>query len=69
MSDHYFEERLLKLEAVAKAARALDTKLDEVEVATRGVFVMAYVHGMEYRGPTYAEERGDLQRALQEAGL
>jgi hypothetical protein len=44
------------LEVVEEALAGLLTKLDEVDEATRGVFALAHIHGMEYTGPTYGSE-------------
>ena len=39
-----------------EALVALLNKLDVVEKAISGVFVLAHVHGMPYSGPNYNEE-------------
>lgn len=50
--------------SVVEAAQALVAKLDEVNAATLGVFVLAKVHGMEYNGPNYGAELESLRNAL-----
>ncbi len=48
---------LRALEEVAEASRTLCDKLEEVSNHPQytAVFTSAYVHGMEYSGPTYGE--------------
>lgn len=52
--------------AVVKAARTLETKMREVDKAGgfRFGLALAYVHGMTYKGPNFAEEWEALTEAL-----
>lgn len=52
------------LERIRTAAQAFLDKLAEVEEATRGVYVIAQVHGCGYSGPSYNDERKALLTAL-----
>lgn len=51
------EEILRALEEVAEVAQKLCDKLDEVSSHPEysAVFTSAYVHGVNYNGPTYGE--------------
>jgi hypothetical protein len=46
------------------AARALLKKLDRVEEDTKGIFVMAHIHGQNYAGANWSEEYKALEAAL-----
>jgi len=50
-----------------EAATALLAKLDEIERDTSGIFVMAHVHGMPYKGPNWAEEYKAMRTTLERA--
>jgi hypothetical protein len=47
-----------------EAARKLLSKLDQVEKDTQGIFVMAHVHGQDYKGANWSEEYKELEVAL-----
>ena len=54
-------ERLLP---VLAASDALLSKLDQVAKDTEGMFVMAHIHGQDYKGVNWSEEYRALRAAL-----
>ena len=53
--------RIAELEGVL---RNLVDKLDTIDKAVTGVFVMAKIHGCEYSGPNYGEELKAARKVL-----
>jgi hypothetical protein len=47
-----------------EAAEALLCKLDQVAKDTAGIFVMAHVHGNDYKGANWAKEYATVRAAL-----
>lgn len=52
----HFEETRLRIEELEGVLGRLVAKVDETGKASAGVFVLAKVHGMPYKGPTHGEE-------------
>jgi len=59
------KNRIERLEEVKKAAEQLLEKLDKVEKALEPLYFLGWSHGMEYKGPTYKEEKEVLIKALE----
>lgn len=55
---------LRQTQALRAAAMTLLRKLDQVEKDTRGIFVMAHIHGSDYKGANWSEEYKALEAAL-----
>lgn len=53
-----------RLLAIARAARALNSKMDAVQEAEGLVHMRAFGHGVEYEGPSIETELADLRRAV-----
>ena len=48
------------------ASKALAEKLEQVGEDTKGVFVLAHIHGQPHQGATYNEELDELNAAIKE---
>ena len=57
-------KKINKCQQLETVLRALVKKLDEVGEATKGIFTMAWAHGMEYKGPNYGEELAAAKKLL-----
>ncbi len=54
------ESQRREIERLRSASNALVTKLDEIAEATKGMFVLASVRGMPYKGPNWEQERNAI---------
>jgi hypothetical protein len=58
------DNAVARLKEVEAAARAFVEKVNGGEEASRGIFVLARLHGVTYRGPLYGKEKARLLAAL-----
>ena len=53
-----------RVKVLADAGQALLTKLDAIDKATAGIFQIAAVHGVPYKGPNWVDEYKAMREAL-----
>ena len=58
-----------RLREFEKTARALLDRLDEVHKASQDVYVVAFIHGVRYDGPTWNEQADKLRELLEGKAL